>query len=41
MFEDVPVVEFMYLIFIRMPVRVIAGDSGLCFCTCVTILSAN
>ena len=33
-FEDVPLVEFMYLVFTRM--RVTVGDSGLCCCTCVT-----
>ena len=30
--KNVPVVEFMYLVFTRMPVRVTVGDSGLC-CT--------
>ena len=29
--------EFMYLVFTRVgQVRVTAGDSGLCCCTCVT-----
>ena len=30
--EDVPLVEFMYLVFTRMPVRDTVGDSGLCWC---------
>ena len=34
--DDVPLVEFMYLVFTRMPVRVTVGDSGLRCCTCVT-----
>ena len=33
--KDVPLVEFMCLVFTRMPVRVTVGDSGLCCCTCV------
>ena len=28
-FEDVPLVEFMYLVFTRMPGEVTMGDSGL------------
>ena len=32
LFEDVRLVEFMYLIFARMPVGVTVGDSGLCCC---------
>ena len=41
MIEDVPLVEFMYVAFTRMPgererERTTAGDSGLCCCTCVT-----
>ena len=35
-FEDVPLVEFMYLVFTRVPVRVTVGDSSLCCCICVT-----
>ena len=37
-FEDVPLVEFMYLAFIRMPLalRVTVGDSALCCCVSVT-----
>ena len=31
-FEDVPLVEFMYLAFTRMPGGVTVGDSGLCCC---------
>ena len=31
-FEDVPSVEFMYLVFTRMPGGVTVGDSGLCCC---------
>ena len=31
-FEAVPLVEFIYLVFTRMPVGVIVGDSGLCYC---------
>ena len=31
-FEDVPLVEFMYLVFTRTPGGVIIGDSGLCCC---------
>ena len=31
-FEDVPLVEFMYL---ACQVRVTVGESGLCCCTCV------
>ena len=34
LFEDVPLVEFMYLVFTSMPGAV--DDSGLCCCTCVT-----
>ena len=34
--EDVPLVEFVYLVFTHMPVRVTVGDPGLCCCTCVT-----
>ena len=29
-FEDVPLVEFLYLVFTRMPGGVIVGDLGLC-----------
>ena len=29
-------VEFMYLVFTRMPGESYVGDSGLCCCTCVT-----
>ena len=36
MLEDVPLVEFMYLVFTRVPMRVIVGDSALCCCVCVT-----
>ena len=35
-FEDVPVAEFMYLVFTRMQVRVTVGSSGLC---CVRVTS--
>ena len=31
-FEDVSLVEIMYLVFTRMPGRVTVGDSGLCCC---------
>ena len=31
-FDDVPLVEFMYLVFTRAPVGVTVGDSGLCCC---------
>ena len=34
--EDVPLVEFMYLVFTRMPCESYVGDSGLCCCTCAT-----
>ena len=34
LFEDVPLVDFMYLLACQ--VRVTVGDSGLCYCTCVT-----
>ena len=36
--EDVPLVEFMYLVAYlhACQVRVTVGDSGLCCCTCVT-----
>ena len=30
--EDVPLVEFKYLVFTRTPGGVIVGDSGLCRC---------
>ena len=30
--EDVPLVEFTYLVFTRMPGGVTVGDSGLCCC---------
>ena len=30
--EDVPLVEFMYLVFTRTPGGVTVGDSGLCCC---------
>ena len=29
-------VEFVYLVFTRMPVRVTVGDPGPCCCVCVT-----
>ena len=35
LFEDIPLVEFMYLVFTRMPGESYVDDSGLC-CTCVT-----
>ena len=31
-FEDVPLVEFIYLVFTRMPGRVTVSYSGLCCC---------
>ena len=31
-FEDVPLMEFTYLVFTRAPCGVIVGDSGLCCC---------
>ena len=31
-FEDVSLVEIMYLVFTRMPGRVTVGDSGLLLC---------
>ena len=31
-FEDVPLVEFMYLVFTCMPGGVTVGNSGLCCC---------
>ena len=31
-FEDVPLVEFIYLVFTRTPGGVTVGDSGLCCC---------
>ena len=31
-FEDVPLVEFLYLVFTCMPGGVTVGDSGLCCC---------
>ena len=31
-FEDVPLVEFIYLVFTRKPGGVTVGDSGLCCC---------
>ena len=31
-FEDVPSVEFIYLVFTRTPGGVTVGDSGLCCC---------
>ena len=31
-FENVPLVEFIYLVFTRTPGGVIVGDSGLCCC---------
>ena len=33
---DVPLVEFIYLVFTRMPCESYVDDSGLCSCTCVT-----
>ena len=30
--EDVPLVEFIYVVSTRMPVGVTVGDSGLCCC---------
>ena len=38
-FEDVPLMECMYLVFTRMPGGVTVGDSG--FCCCVFCLSSN
>ena len=38
-FEDVPSVEFMYLVFTRMPGGVTAGDSDL-YCCVPCLLSA-
>ena len=32
MFENVPMVEFIYLVLTRTPGGVTAGDSGLCCC---------
>ena len=32
LFENVPLVEFLYRVFTRMPGRVTVGDSGLCCC---------
>ena len=29
-FEDVPLVEFIFLVFSRVPAEVTVGDSGLC-----------
>ena len=37
-FENVPLVEFIYLVFTRTPGGVIVGDSGLC--SCVPCLSS-
>ena len=34
-FADVALVEFMYFVFTRMPVRVTIDDSGLCSRVCV------
>ena len=31
-FEELPLVEFTYLVFTRMPGEVTVGDSGLCCC---------
>ena len=36
--EDVPVIEFIYLVFTRTPDGVAVGDSGLC--CCVSCLSS-
>ena len=37
--EDVPLVEFLYLVFSRTPGRVTVGDSGLCCCVpCLSTL---
>ena len=35
-FEDVPLVEFMYLAFNRMPGRFTEGDSGNCCAPCLS-----
>ena len=35
LFEDIPLVKLMYLVFTRMHMRVTVGNSGLC-CVCVT-----
>ena len=34
LFEDAPLMDFMYLLACQ--VRVTVGDSGRCYCTCVT-----
>ena len=39
--EDVPLVQFMYLVFTSCQMRVTVGDSGLCCCACVTTFEAN
>ena len=37
-FENVPLVEFMYLVFTRTPGGLTVGDSGLCCCvSCLSI----
>ena len=37
MFADVPLVEFMYLVYLHAcQVRLTMGNVGLCYCTCVT-----
>ena len=43
-FEDVPLVEFTYPVFTRMPVGITEGDSGLCYfdpCLLNPFLSAS
>ena len=34
--KDAFLVEFISLVFTRVPVRVTAADSGVCYCVCVT-----
>ena len=38
--EDIPLVEFMYLVFTHIQMRVPVGDSGLCCCTCFYVFGA-
>ena len=40
-FEDVPLVEFIYLVFTRTPGGVIVGDSGLCCVPCLSSASIS
>ena len=35
-FKDVPLVEFIYLVFTRTPGGVVVGDSGLCCVPCLS-----